>query len=77
MKDIILISNYDSGYGFSIMIDGKIIHRSNTEEDNIADKVFREYNYYFCSHDFKEFCEKEFGENKQIIICDNGDIELL
>lgn len=76
MKDIILISSYDSGYCFSIMVNGKIIHKSDDEEENIADKVRSKY-YHCFSSEFKEFCKKEFGTDKQIIVCEDGDIELL
>lgn len=78
MKDIVIISIYDSGYGFSVMVDNKIYYQSQIkedetyEEDTLADLVKNSYHNY----NFEEWLKCKFP-NKKIIICEDGGIEVL
>lgn len=73
MKDLLIISIYDSGYGFSIMFNGEIIERTGVDEEtNLADVFESKYNDYH----FHEWLKEKYPD-KKIIICENGDIEVL
>lgn len=76
MKDIVIISIYDSGYGFSVMVDGIVSspYIFHGEKETVADILYHIYNK-FGSESGKEF--KKMFPNKQVILCEDGDIEIL
>ena len=71
MKDLVIISIYDNGFGFSIMFDGEVL-KSN---DELFNEIFEVYDSKLLS-DFEEYLKEKF-KNKTIIICENGGIEVL
>jgi len=76
MKDIVVISIYDTGYGFNVMVDGIVSSPFvfHGEKETIADVLYRIY-MKFGWESGKEF--KKMFPNKQIIICEDGGIEIL
>lgn len=70
MKDIVIISIYDSFYYASIMIDGKVIEKE--EKDRL---LFEIENIYY-NNDFEEGIKEKF-KDKTIIICENGGVDVL
>lgn len=74
MKDIIVVSIYDSGYGFNVMVDGVVSSPWTCHEgESIADVLHRIYNE-FGWRSGGEF--KKMFPDKQIIVCEDGDIEV-
>lgn len=78
MKDLVIISIYDSGFGgFSIMINGKVIEPKDEYDigkPTLANKIKELYQNE--TDKFEEYLKKKF-KNKTIIICNDGDIEVL
>ena len=76
MKDIVIVSVYDGGYGFSVMADGIVSspHTFHGEKETVADVLYGIYKE-FGWESGKEF--KKMFPNKQIIVCEDGGIEVL
>jgi len=75
MKDIVIISIYDSGYGFKVMVDGVVSSPYTCHQGkSIADVLLGVY-HKFGYESGEEF--KKMFPDKQIIICEDGDIEVL
>ena len=72
---MVIISIYDSGYYLSIMVDGKIIGPKtyDFEKDTLADIVDKAY---YREDDFDKWLKNKF-KNKDIIICEDGDIRVI
>ena len=77
MNDLVVISAYDSGVGFSVMVNGTIYEPSVWEGDTLADEVRRHY-YSYCDREipFKDWLQEKFG-NTNIILCEDGNIQIL
>ena len=82
MNDLVVISAYDSGVGFSVMVNGTIYYKAEMvdgvwEEDTLADEVRRHY-YSYCDREkpFKDWLREKFG-NTNIILCEDGNIQIL
>ena len=83
MKDIVIISIYDSAIGLSVLLDGKVyethdrFERANGGEENVADEI----DDIFAKAAWEsERCKNAFKEkfpNKQVILCEDGGIEIL
>ena len=72
LENIVVISNYDGGYYYSIMINGIIYGRfGNIPQDvkNVMDNALD--NLYDNSK------LKEIFPNKTIIVCEDGGIEVI
>ena len=67
-KGTLIISIYDSGYGFSIMLNGKIY----LMESKVANRIWKVYRKNSLST-FYEFLKGNYP-CYHIIICENGDI---
>lgn len=77
MKDIVIISIYDLGYGgFSVMVDGIVSgpHDFDCEEKTIADVLYGVYREFGWKSG-EEF--KKMFPDKQVIICEDGSIDIL
>ena len=86
-NDILVISNYDSACWFSIMIDGYIIDRDELDDNGYAHKRFpkglrnkaklilRHYTFDKVD-DFKKYVLENYFQYKQIIFCEDGNIEV-
>jgi len=73
MKDLVIISDYDYACQFSVMIDEKVYNTSNRSA--IFDEILTEYRYMY-ENEFKKWLKEKF-KNKTIIICEDGNIEVL
>lgn len=73
MKDLVIISIYDYGCWFSVMIDDEIYNANNRNE--LFDKIVQVYTE-FLTNDFKKWIKNKF-KNKTVIICEDGDIEVI
>ena len=73
----IILSNYDSGYRFSIAIDDKIYTRYEIEQMEYFDPIKQIYNsitqYRYKGKSYKELI-KQFYVVDEIIFCEDGDI---
>ena len=72
---MVIISIYDGGWGFSIMIDNKIIRPKDFDfdKDTMADIVKKAYR---LEDNFDKWLKDKF-KNKDIIICEDGDIRVI
>lgn len=71
MKNIVIINIYDSGYGFSVLVDNTIYYKMH---DDLADEIL---SIYYDSHiNFHDWLKEKF-KDKTIIICEDGGIEVL
>lgn len=82
MKDIVIISIYDTLI-YSVLLDGKVYEshdryeREKSGEKNVADEIDDIYaKANWQSGKYKKAFKKKFP-NKQVILCENGDIEVL
>lgn len=75
MKDLVVVSIYDGGYGFNVMVDGVVSspHHCN-EKETMGDVLYHVYNEFGWKSG-EEF--KKMFPDKQIIICEDGGIEIL
>ena len=75
VKDAVVVSIYDSGYGFNVMVDGVVSSPHTCHQGkSIADVLFSVYNEF----GWKSGEEiKRMFPDKRIIICEDGDIEVL
>lgn len=73
MKDIVIISIYEYGSIFKVMVDG-IVYSMRREKKTIADVLYDIYNAF--GWESREEFKKMFPD-KKIIICEDGDIEVL
>lgn len=76
--DIIIISNYDSAYCWSIYLDGKIYTRKDIEsikEDSPIKHLFNAYNG--CDYTDIDDILYTLFDYKTLIECDNGYITVI
>lgn len=73
MKDLVIISIYDCGCWFSVIIDEKVYNTNNRSD--LFDEILSAYHNDYTS-DFKEYLKEKF-KNKNIILCEDGDIEVI
>lgn len=68
IENMIIISSYDDGYTFSVMIDGTLLAYD--------DKRFKDIFYAFGTHkSYDEIYELQKKYNRDILICEDGHIE--
>lgn len=78
MKDIVIISIYDLGYGgFSVMVDGVVYGQRvfDNEKETVADALYDVYKEFGSEKSEEEF--KKMFPDKQVIICEDGCINVL
>lgn len=75
MKDIVIISIYEGGYGFSVMVDGVVSspHHCN-EKETMGDVLYHVYDEFDPESGEKV---KKMFPGKQVIVCADGGIEVL
>lgn len=80
--ELFILSWYDSGYAYSIWIDGELFSRKDIEDlkymqDDEGKKLSDIINKYDCYY-YNETIEliKLYYNPKRLIICDNGDIDV-
>ena len=73
---MIIVSIYDSGYGFSVMVDNKIHKDHFLEEDN--SKLYKTFIRAYHRKNDKLFIRwiKRKYPKQDIIICEDGDIAI-
>ena len=77
MDNIIIVSIYDSGWGFSVMLDNKI-HEGHffSEDDSKIYTSFRKAYHRICSQKkFVRWIRRKYPQQK-IIICEDGNIQI-
>lgn len=72
MKNTLIISYYDSGYCWSVNLEGKESCRYNDLISSIIDK----YEQIIGENKFAEYIFENYPNINNIIICDNGSIEV-
>ncbi len=68
IENMIIISVYDSGCGFRVMIDGSILSSTDTRHNEFY-KAFSWIPNYNTIYDF----QKKY--NRDILLCEDGDIQ--
>lgn len=74
INDIVIISIYDGGWNFHVMVDGIVYFPRHYSEKNIANVLYAVYKE-FGSESGEEF--KRMFQDKQVIICEDGCINVL
>lgn len=72
MKNTLIISYYDSGYCWSVNLEGKKSCRYNDLISSIIDK----YEQTIGGNKFAEYIFENYPNINNIIICENGSIEV-
>lgn len=68
IENTLIISLYDGGYAFSVMIDGSIL----TKEDGRLKEIYDDCGCYPSYDDIYELQKKY---NRDVLLCENGNIE--
>lgn len=72
MKNTLIISYYDSGYNWSVNLEEKESCRDNDLDSTIIDK----YEEIMGENKFAEYIFENYPNINNIIICENGSIEV-
>lgn len=82
MKDWIIISWYDSGYCYSISIDGKVMRRNEIEdiedykkEDIESIRVYIDIRDMYDEYDVDGIKKIQTKYHKNVLVCEDGGIE--
>lgn len=74
IKDLVIVSIYDGGYCFSVYDDGVTIRRYEGGGP-LLDEVMQAYSIPYTNEWYKWL--KERFPNKIIVICEDGNIEIV
>lgn len=72
----LIVSIYDGGYNISIY-NGRLFNRDQIEKLKSSNKLSQLYNLISLYSDYIDFIKNNFKEYDEIIICEDGGINII